>query len=585
MIISNRYKRFFFVFLTVIFVLCLYFAAGADPSYAQERMGDVLKSLEADQKMAIPPPTPKAPPAIQKEPLPKVRVTAPAGQKIAVKKIIVEGSTLINKEEIDAIIVPNEGKSFNLEELGMIAEIITAKYMENGYIISYAYLPPQEVKDGIVRYRVVEGKVGEILVTRDKPADYFSYSDDFIKRYIRTVLSDPSLREDNLENSLLLLSEYNGLTAKSTLKQGKAPGTTDIVTNVADKFPWAASLFYDNFGSPTTSKHRIGMGLDFGNLLTSGDLLLLRGVTGIDKFDVNTISYARVDYVIPLGGWGTKGGVYYTNSVYKAGQELAVLEAKGRANIGGVYFTHPIIKTRDQELSVKIGFDYKNINEYLLGDTRSADHLRIVGGSFAYDFLDRFLGKNVITVGFYQGMLDITDGSHNGDPNLSRAGAKVNFEKTTLDLMRIQKLPGYNHIILRANGQFSSDVLLVSEQFSIGGMGTVRGYSPSVASGDRGYTASAELVVSPFFPEATIMERKFGDIFKLAGFIDHGYVSKNAPVPGETKSDQLTGIGWGFRIYWGRDFMLRVDVAVPRAESGSFLYSDNIGYFQAVMSF
>jgi hemolysin activation/secretion protein len=106
-----------------------------------------------------------------------------------------------------------------------------------------------------------------------------------------------------------------------------------------------------------------------------------------------------------------------------------------------------------------------------------------------------------------------------------------------------------------------------------------------VASGDRGYTASAELVVSPFFPEATIMERKFGDIFKLAGFIDHGYVSKNAPVPGETKSDQLTGIGWGFRIYWGRDFMLRVDVAVPRAEGGSFLYSDNISYFQAVMSF
>jgi hemolysin activation/secretion protein len=161
----------------------------------------------------------------------------------------------------------------------------------------------------------------------------------------------------------------------------------------------------------------------------------------------------------------------------------------------------------------------------------------------------------------------------------------VNFRKATLDLMRIQKLPGYNHLILRANGQWSPDVLFVAEQFSIGGMGTVRGYSPSVASGDKGFTTSAELVVSPFFPEATIMKRKVGDIFKLAAFVDHGYVFKNEPLPGETKTDQLTGIGWGFRIYWGRDFMLRVDVAVPRSESGSFPYSNNVGYFQAVMSF
>jgi hemolysin activation/secretion protein len=527
-----------------------------------------------------------APPVVQKETLPQGRVKAPAGQKIAVKKIIVEGSTLINQEEIDAIIVPNEGKSLNLEELGMIAEVITAKYMENGYIISYAYLPPQEVKDGIVRYRVVEGKVGEILVTRDKPAGYFSYSDAFIKRYIRTVLSDPSLREDKLENSLILLSEYNGLTAKSTLKQGKAPGTTDIVTNVTDKFPWAASLFYDNFGSSTTSKHRTGLGLDFGNLLTSGDLFLLRGVTGLDRVDVNVISYGRGDYVVPLGGWGTKGGVYYTNSLYKAGQDLEILEPKGKANIAGVYLIQPVIKKRDQELSIKIGFDYKNINEYLLGDTRSTDHLRILGGSFTYDFLDRYLGKNVITAGFYHGVPDMMDGSHLDDPNLSRVGARASFKKATFDLMRIQKLPGYNHLILRANSQWSPDILFVAEQYTIGGMGTVRGYNPSVAAGDKGYTASAELVVSPFFPEATIMKHKFGDIFKLAAFMDHGYVVKNEPMPGETKTDQLTGIGGGFRIYWGQNFMIRFDLAVPRsADSGSYIYDNNMTYLQTVISF
>jgi len=583
-IISSKFKHSFLVYL-IITASWFFVPAGNDPAYAQERMGEVLKSLEMDQKMAAPPKVPQAPPTIQKEPLPQVRVKAPAGKKIAVKKIVVDGYNLIQKEEVDSITVPNEGKNLDLEELGMIAEIITAKYREKGYIISFAYLPPQEVKDGVVHFRVVEGKVGDIQVTREKSTGYFSFSDAFIKRYIRTVLSDPSLREDALERALMLLNDYNGLTAKTMLKRGKTPGSTDIVTNVTEKYPWAASLFYDNFGSSTTGKHRLGLGLDFGNLATSGDLLLLRGVTGLDKIDINALSYGRVDYLVPLAGWGTKGGVYYTNSLYTAGQDLSILDIQGKANIAGLYFTHPLLKKRNEELSIKIGFDYKNINEYLLGNTRSTDSIRVVGASLSYDFLDRFLGKNVITPGFYQGIPGFMGGSRNGDPNLSITGAQANFKKATLDIMRIQKLPGYNYLILRGNGQWSPDVLFVAEQYIIGGMGTVRGYQPSAAVGDKGYTASAELVISPFFPEATIFNHKFGDIFKLAAFIDHGEVVKNNPVAGDIQSDYLNGIGGGFRIYWGRNFTFRFDLAVPRSDSGNFNYQNNICYLQMVMSF
>lgn len=142
----------------------------------------------------------------------------------------------------------------------------------------------------------------------------------------------------------------------------------------------------------------------------------------------------------------------------------------------------------------------------------------------------------------------------------------------------------YNHLILKASGQISDDALFVAEQFYIGGAGSVRGFRPSSQSGDSGYLVSAELHLSPIYPEAKIFNQDIGDTIKLVLFADHGGVYKNNVQPGENKDDELTSIGAGLRLYYSRNFSFRLDWAVPNIK-GNFNAENSETYLQAVVSF
>jgi hemolysin activation/secretion protein len=311
---------------------------------------------------------------------------------------------------------------------------------------------------------------------------------------------------------------------------------------------------------------------------------MLRGLTGLDNINIEKLSYGRAEYLIPIAYSGTKAGIYYTGSLYKSGKEYADLDIHGESQVAGVYINHPIIKTRDKALDVKIGFDYKDIYDYILGDLRSKDDIRVFNLGMTYNFIDGFYGRNIINLTYYQGVRDILGGNGAHDADASRLNADGQFSKGTADIIRIQKLPGYNHLLLKASGQLSGDNLFSAEQFILGGAGSVRGFAPSLQSGDSGYSLSAELYLSPLFPETQIFGQKWGDTFKFVLFIDHGGVFRNDVQPGEDKRDYLTGIGAGIRLYAGKYFSARFDYAVPYMD-GEYNVNNSEIYIQATVGF
>ncbi|MBI5213154.1 MAG: ShlB/FhaC/HecB family hemolysin secretion/activation protein [Nitrospirae bacterium] len=311
--------------LQSIIIFCLIGFFPLNVLYAQERSGEVLQQLE--KKDIIPKERPKEPPEIKKEEKPK-EVKEPVGPKVFVKQFKVEGNTLLSPDIINSITSANENRELTLAQIQAVADLITAKYREAGYILSNAFVPAQDIKDGIVIIKIVEGKVGKITIDGNK-----SYSASFIEKHLAAVRKDPSLKEQTIERSLLILNEYPSLEVKAALQAGKEPGTTDITASVSDKFPISGSIGYDNFGSNTTSKHRMSAALNVGNIITSGDSIMLRGTTGLDRIDINKLSYGRVEYLMPIGGDGTQIGIYHANSLYKAGEDLTVLGIEGKARI------------------------------------------------------------------------------------------------------------------------------------------------------------------------------------------------------------------------------------------------------------
>jgi hemolysin activation/secretion protein len=105
----------------------------------------------------------KKKPEIKEEPAKETPSPADT-KKVQIKKIIVEGATLLSEKEIRGIVSEYEGKDLNLSEMQKVADKITEGYRKEGYSTSRAYLPPQTIKDGVLTIKIIEGKVGKIEI-------------------------------------------------------------------------------------------------------------------------------------------------------------------------------------------------------------------------------------------------------------------------------------------------------------------------------------------------------------------------------------------------------------------------------------
>ncbi|MBI3752993.1 MAG: ShlB/FhaC/HecB family hemolysin secretion/activation protein [Deltaproteobacteria bacterium] len=554
-------------------------------SYAQEKSGEVLKQLE--KKETLPAEKPAAP-VIQQQKDSKEQGAESQGEKIHITKITVQGATLLDQTVLDTIIAPYQNKDLTLAEINAAADAITAAYRAKGFLAAYAYIPAQDIKDGIIIIQVIEAKTGNITITGNQ-----NYTTAFIQGHLQKVQQAPTIKEQTLERALMLLNDYPSLNVNGALKPGTEPGTTDIAITATDKYPISATLSYDNFGTETLSKHRLSLVIDKGSTITDGDAIRLSGVTGLDRIDINKLSYGRIDYILPIDYNGTKAGIYYGNSLYQAGQELAPLKINGKADITGLFITHPIIKKADTTLLLKFGFDYKDVYDYMLDSIRSQDKIRTIGLGINYDTTDNLLfnqtARNIIGLSYYRSVQTITGGTGRNDAKASRLNADPEFNKYTLDIVRIQKLTnnGYNHLIIKASGQYSPEPLFIAEQYTIGGAGSVRGFKPSTFSGDSGYNVTLEFQTSPIFSDETISiinNQKIGDTIKLALFIDNGWVQRNNRQPGEAEDDDLLGIGAGIRLYIGKNFSAKIDYALPE-KKGDFKTENSEIYAQAAVGF
>lgn len=573
--------RFKVKYLTRVMPLVLFGLLQTGNAAAQDNAGEVLQLLEKAPEFHERQPPASPPPVIEQEIRRPVQGEQVSTKRILVKRIEIEGNTLIDSSKFRPIVAPAEGKELTLEELRNVADLVTTVYRDEGYLLANAFVPSQSVNDGVVYIKVVEGRVGDVTVTGNK-----SYSSRFIERHLDKIKEDPSLIDESLERALLLLNDYPALGVKASLKAGKEPGTTDIIAVVNDRFPIGGSLGYDNFGESATSRNRLVAALDVGNLITSGDLVMLRGVMGLDKIDLEKLSYGRIEYMVPVGGSGTHIGAYGANSMFEAGDDVAVLALEGDAQVYGLYVEHPIIKKRDRSLSLKLSGEYVDVNQDLLGAEYSEDKIRKLVATGAYTSTDRFLGRNFLGFGYARGLGGFLNGSlGDEEPGTSREDADNQFNKFILDALRIQKLPGYNQLTLKGAAQYSWDRLFIAEQFLIGGYGTVRGFQPAALAGDSGYNISLELTSSPLFPEKTLFGQRIGDTFKVALFLDHGWVRNNRAQTGagEIRSEGLVGVGAGFRLYLGRYFFFKLDWATPVV--GDVPVDHSWTYLQASLNF
>jgi hemolysin activation/secretion protein len=137
----------------------------------------------------------------------------------------------------------------------------------------------------------------------------------------------------------------------------------------------------------------------------------------------------------------------------------------------------------------------------------------------------------------------------------ARPGAAADFRLWRWNLAANLALPGDWRLSAVANGQETNDLLISGEQFGIGGMDSVRGYTEREVLNDRGWRGSIELAGPSFGIPATDWRGH------LVAFHDLGAVYRNEPLAGEQRKAHIASVGLGARIQVGRTMSLRADIA------------------------
>lgn len=470
----------------------------------------------------------------------------PAEKTLRVTRFVVENNRLLPQEDLDRVLRAYQDRDLTLAEMKEAAADITSLYQRQGYYLVRAIIPKQGFDSSEVRIRVVEAKVGKVVV---EGAEH--YDPDFIRRRFEAAVAENTFEASSFTRSLSLLNELPDLDVKAVLTPNESTGEADFLLQVKDSQPLHVGLDYNNYGTPATGEHRMGLNVDAGNLLTQADSLQVRGVVGFPSRNNN---FVQASYTAPVNLEGTTLGFSYANGAFAVSEGLgAILDVRGNADIYTASLSHPL--ERDLDFSSNLGFtvSHKDISNNFFGGRLPFSHDRYTMGRVLYTADWRGPeGRTIIQGALSQGL----GGTGADDPLVSRTGANAGFTRLNFDVARIHRLGAGLYGVLRGSAQWASTPLFVGEQYAMGGPDTVRGYQQAELLGDRAYLVGAELRWSP--------DTEDPDRFQFVFFLDHGGVSLVRPQPGDlARGNSLTGAGLGLRWNMFEQTNFRFDLGFP----------------------
>ncbi|MBT4258275.1 MAG: ShlB/FhaC/HecB family hemolysin secretion/activation protein [Nitrospina sp.] len=453
--------------------------------------------------------------------------------KFVLKQLFIQGKSIYDKRALKPLYTSYLKKELTLKNIYEIAQKITNKYRNDGYILSKAIVPPQKINDGVVHLRIIEGYIDKIKIQGPVRGPR-----KLINKYKKNILKSRPLRVSDLERYLLLIDDLPGVTAKSVLAPSEdKPSATTMTLILADK-AFVGHIGTDNRGSKFNGPYQFLGGVTVNSLL--GDHSRA-GLQGVFTSQTDELLFLNAFYDLPINQEGTR--LFFSSSVSKSepGSTLKQFDINGDSTSITLRLTHPFLRSRGKNLTGHLGFSGRNSTTKILGSLDSEDRLRVMNMGVSYDYADEYKGVNLIRLNLSKG-LNIFDATESGSSNLSRSQGKSNFTKLTGNLMRIQNLSPSWNLLGAASWQYSFDKLLASEEFGVGGSQYGRAYDSSEITGDHGIAFKVELQKA-FRPAWDYLSD-----FQLYSFLDYGSVWNKVQTSTGAKRQDLTSIGLGMRF-------------------------------------
>lgn len=408
--------------------------------------------------------------------------------RFAIWEFQVKGNTLLQPSSIELILSPFLGEGRTITTVQDAASQLEKSYRDAGYPTVMVNIPEQDVVGGLVTLDVVEGKVSRVRVSGSR---YFLPSE--IKQGVGSLQQGQPMHILSFQSDLNRVNSASGdLRVTPVLKPGRAPGTVEVDLRVKDSLPLHGSLEVNNHNSLDTSKTRTAASISYDNLWQKHHSISLQTQNAPEQPDESRVLAGT--YILPVWDGSSRMAVYAVKSDSEV-SALTDLTVVGAGEIYGVRLVHALGAAGNYVHSLSLGFDLKDFDESVNLVGADTDSTPIKYTLFTTIYNGTFLReKSTTRMGFSltQGLRDFMGTGDATEFNDKRYSARANFFYLQSNLKHEYRFESDWRLNGRAKLQIADSPLISNEQFSAGGVDSVRGYYESQDMGDNGVVASAE---------------------------------------------------------------------------------------------
>ncbi len=472
--------------------------------------------------------------------------------KIKVNGFEFQGNTAFTQEELIEVLKKDFiGKELTFVDLIRVEEIITNLYLSNGYVNSGAVIEAGQtlsLENAIVKVTVIEGGIEDIKITGTR-----RLNPEYIRSRLGLAVQTP-LNQNSLLEALRVLQldpQISNISAR--LSAGVRPDLSLLEVEVKEADTLSANIFANNGRNPSIGSFQRGVNIEEKNLLGFGDGIAL---TYNNTEGSNSI---YLNYLIPVSPHNTTirlAGGYSDSAVID--RIFNDIDITGNYSYYEVSVRQPLIQSSTEEFAIGLTLSRQESGNFLQGEAfplsvgaDNAGKVKISAIRFFQDWVKRN-SREVIAV---NSQFSIGLDAFNATIN-ERGIPDSTFFAWRGQGQYVRSLAEDTLLVVRSDIQVSNKPLLALEQFSVGGLGSVRGYRQDYLLTDNGFLLSTEVR----FPILRVPE--IAGLLQIVPFLDFGIGWNNGEFLNPTP-DTLVGTGIGLLWQMGDTLNARFDWGIP----------------------
>ncbi len=468
----------------------------------------------------------------------KLKVSGKPSECFEVKEVDLDGANLISSRAQKNLIAPFLGRCFEATILSDLVTAVNGYYQNKGYVTAQVSVPKQNVQSGVLKLQITEGKIEKISLGKDR----------FIEKMQELTafgnIEGGDLNVHDINQGLYQINRLSSNAAVMKISPGSADGESLVTIDNNKKFPARVTVGEDNLGNEFTGVRRNSFSGSFDNLLFLNDNINLNYTTNLkDSAALKDIKSFSGGISIPLS-YNTISFDYYKS-------EFLGTIAGQNGNIKSAGFSSQKKVTIDRVLASRTNFRLSANSSVAQKDTESrqsssktdVSQRRLVVGNLGLA-LSYYLSdsSSIYLKPSYSRGLKILNAKQDLK-NVSASTPKAQFEVFKLyasasKRLTIPKLNAPVTFTTEMDSQFGKSNLFGSEQFSVGGYYSVRGFREDYITGDSGYNFRNKFnvnlgsILAPLFakksgekPTENFLTKnlRYLNKFNLEPFYDYGH--------------------------------------------------------------